>query len=175
MSPASKGGARVPGPLAAPSSQALPMGALPPNPRAKGFQPDACPAVREVLSRVGDKWSVLIVSVLGGGRRRFSELRRSIEGISQRMLTLTLKGLERDGLVTRTVFPTVPPRVEYDLTPLGATLLQPIEALAAWAHENKTSIHEAQRRFDQRAARRAKASQDGAASGPRLRIPAETS
>ncbi len=123
-----------------------------------GFTPDACPAVREVLSRVGDKWSVLIVSLLGGGRRRFSELRRAIDGISQRMLTLTLKGLERDGLVTRTVYATIPPRVEYELTPLGTTLLDPIEALATWAHENKVAIHEAQRRFDQRAARRAKAS-----------------
>jgi DNA-binding HxlR family transcriptional regulator len=126
----------------------------PPEPHS----PDACPAVREVLSRVGDKWSVLIVSLLGGGRRRFSELRRAIDGISQRMLTLTLRGLERDGLVTRTVFPTIPPRVEYALTPLGVTLLGPIEALASWAAENKTAIHDAQRRFDQKAARRAKAS-----------------
>ena len=115
---------------------------------------DACPAVREVLSRVGDKWSVLIVVVLGEGRRRFSELRRSIDGISQRMLTLTLKDLERDGLVTRTVHPTIPPRVEYDLTPLGRTLLDPIAALATWAAENKTAIHAAQARYDARAAQR---------------------
>ncbi len=79
-----------------------------------------CLAVREVLDRVGDKWSVQIVGCLGGGRQRFSELRRSIDGISQRMLTLTLKGLERDGLVTRTAYPTIPPRVEYELTELGS-------------------------------------------------------
>ncbi len=78
-----------------------------------------CLAVREVLNRVGDKWSVLVVALLGDGKKRFSELRRTIEGISQRMLTLTLKGLERDGLVTRTMFPTIPPRVEYELTKLG--------------------------------------------------------
>ena len=75
-----------------------------------------CLAVREVLNRVGDKWSVLIVALLGDGTKRFSELRRMIEGISQRMLALTLKGLERDGLITRTVYPTVPPREEYQLT-----------------------------------------------------------
>src|SRR5258707_15551936 len=88
-----------------------------------------CLAVREVLNRVGDKWSVLIVSLLGDQPKRFNELRRTIEGISQRMLTLTLKGLERDGLVTRTVYPTIPPRVEYKLTALGRTLLKPIQAI----------------------------------------------
>src|SRR2546421_2349465 len=92
--------------------------------------PQKCPAVREVLNRVGDKWSVLVVELLGDGTKRFSELRRSIEGISQRMLTLTVRGLERDGLVTRTVFPTVPPRVDYQLTAMGRTLLKPIRALA---------------------------------------------
>jgi len=93
-------------------------------------KPEACPAVREVLSRVGDKWSVQIVALLGDGSKRFSELRRAIEGISQRMLTLTLRNLERDGLVTRTVFPEIPPRVDYELTRLGETLLEPIIALA---------------------------------------------
>src|SRR5262245_59511361 len=93
---------------------------------------ETCPAVREVLHRVGDKWSVQIVALLGDGSMRFSELRRSIEGISQRMLTLTLRGLERDGLVTRTVFPEIPPRVDYELTRLGKTLLEPISALADW-------------------------------------------
>ena len=123
----------------------------------KGF-PGACPAVREVLARVGDKWSVLVVSLLGEDKKRFSELLRAITGISQRMLTLTLRGLERDGLVKRTVYATVPPRVEYALTPLGRTLLEPIMALAGWAADNRTSIHEAQARFDARAARVAKAS-----------------
>lgn len=104
--------------------------------------------MREVLSRVGDKWSVLVVSLLGAGPRRFSELRRSIEGISQRMLTLTLRGLERDGLVTRTVHPTQPPSVEYALTSLGRTLLEPVHALATWARKNRTSIQAARERFD---------------------------
>ena len=108
---------------------------------------DDCP-VREVLSRVGDKWSVLIVAVLRDGSMRFSDLRRSIDGISQRMLTLTLRGLERDGLVTRTVTPTTPPRVDYALTPLGRTLLEPIMALAEWAETNRPAIHTARRRYD---------------------------
>ncbi len=107
-----------------------------------------CPAVREVLNRVGDKWSVQIVALLGDGAMRFSELRRSIEGISQRMLTLTLRGLERDGLVTRTVFPEIPPRVDYELTKLGKTLLAPIQGLAEWAEEYRTSIQEAREKFD---------------------------
>jgi DNA-binding HxlR family transcriptional regulator len=117
---------------------------------------DQCP-VREILDRVGDKWSVLVVALLRDGARRFSELRRAIDGISQRMLTLTLKGLERDGLVTRTVYATVPPRVDYELTPLGHTLLKPITALADWADENRPAIMEARRRFDAKASRRAKA------------------
>jgi len=107
-----------------------------------------CLAVREVLSRVGDKWSVLVVSLLGAEPLRFSELRRSIEGISQRMLTLTLRGLERDGLVTRTVHPTLPPSVEYALTPLGRTLLEPVAALSSWARKNRTNIQAARERFD---------------------------
>ncbi len=108
----------------------------------------SCPAVREVLNRVGDKWSVLIVQRLADGPKRFSELRRAIEGISQRMLTLTLKGLERDGLLTRTVYPTVPPRVDYELTELGRTLRKPIQALAKWAQENREGIQVARYRYD---------------------------
>lgn len=104
---------------------------------------------REVLTRVGDKWSVYIVSTLGQGPRRFSELRRSVLGISQRMLTLTLRGLERDGLVTRTVQPTVPPRVDYALTPLGQTLLEPVLALAFWADRHAPEIQASQARFDE--------------------------
>ena len=109
-----------------------------------------CLAVREVLNRVGDKWSVLVVALLGDGKKRFSELRRTIEGISQRMLTLTLRGLERDGLVTRTVFPTIPPRVDYELTDLGRGLWQPAEALGKWAHDHQTEIEDARARFDRR-------------------------
>jgi DNA-binding HxlR family transcriptional regulator len=115
---------------------------------------EACPAVREVLNRVGDKWSVLIVALLRDGSKRFSELRKSIEGISQRMLTLTLRGLERDGLVTRTVYPTIPPRVDYGLTPLGRTLLGPIMGLAMWADKNRVAIQDARKRFDAKEARR---------------------
>jgi DNA-binding HxlR family transcriptional regulator len=107
-----------------------------------------CPAVREVLNRVGDKWSVLVVALLGDGKKRFSELRRAIEGISQRMLTLTLKGLERDGLITRTVYPTIPPRVEYDLTKLGRSLLAPIIGLGDWAAKNRERIQAAREKYD---------------------------
>lgn len=107
-----------------------------------------CLAVRDVLNRVGDKWSVLIIFTLGQGPRRFNALRRDIEGISQRMLTLTLRGLERDGLVRRAVYASVPPRVEYTLTPLGQTLLTPISALAGWAGEHREDIQAARARFD---------------------------
>jgi DNA-binding HxlR family transcriptional regulator len=110
--------------------------------------PADCRAIGEVLARVGDKWSVLVVTRLGDGSKRFNELKRSIGGISQRMLTLTLRGLERDGLVTRTVLPTVPPRVDYALTPLGRDLLQPVSALGAWAIRNQAKIARARERFD---------------------------
>jgi DNA-binding HxlR family transcriptional regulator len=112
-----------------------------------------CLAVREVLNRVGDKWSVLIVALLGDGKKRFSELRRTIEGISQRMLTLTLKGLERDGLVTRTVYPTIPPRVDYELTKLGRSLLIPITGLGDWAAQNRQRIQTAREKYDVRNSR----------------------
>jgi DNA-binding HxlR family transcriptional regulator len=114
--------------------------------------PGDCRAVSDVLARVGDKWSVLVVTRLGEQPMRFNELRRSIGGISQRMLTLTLRGLERDGLVTRTVFPTIPPRVDYALTPLGRDLLQPVSELGAWAVRNQDKIARARARFDGQAA-----------------------
>jgi DNA-binding HxlR family transcriptional regulator len=101
-----------------------------------------------VLARVGDKWSVLVVGVLSDGPMRFSELRRAIDGISQRMLTLTVRGLERDGLVTRTVTPTIPPRVDYELTRLGKTLLEPILGLAKWADVNRPAIQQSRDRYD---------------------------
>jgi DNA-binding HxlR family transcriptional regulator len=107
-----------------------------------------CLAVREVLNRVGDKWSVQVVALLGDGKKRFSELRRGIDGISQRMLTLTLKGLERDGLITRTAYPTIPPRVEYELTKLGRSLLNPIKELGDWAGQNRERIQIARNRYD---------------------------
>ena len=105
------------------------------KPRHNGLPAD-CRAISDVLARVGDKWSVLVVTRLGERALRFNELRRSIGGISQRMLTLTLRGLERDGLITRTMFPTIPPRVDYALTPLGRDLLEPVSALGAWAIRN---------------------------------------
>ena len=111
--------------------------------------PEDCRAVSEVLSRVGDKWAVLVVSTLGDGPKRFNELRRALGSISQRMLTLTLRALERDGLVTRTVFPTIPPRVDYELTKLGRSLLEPVSELGAWARKNRAAIVEARQKFDQ--------------------------
>jgi DNA-binding HxlR family transcriptional regulator len=110
--------------------------------------PDQCLAVHEVLSRVGDKWSVLVVSALGDGPKRFNELRRTLGSISQRMLTLTVRALERDGLITRTVYPTIPPRVEYELTALGRSLLEPVKSLGDWALENRPAIQAARQRFD---------------------------
>ncbi len=107
-----------------------------------------CRTVTEILSRIGDKWSVQVVVQLGNETRRFNELRRMVDGISQRMLTLTLRGLERDGLVTRTVYPTVPPRVEYRLTELGRSLLAVVRALGDWAIENRDEILAARARFD---------------------------
>jgi DNA-binding HxlR family transcriptional regulator len=109
-----------------------------------------CRKVSRVLARIGDKWSVLIVMMLSGGPRRFNEMKRMIGGISQRMLTLTLRGLERDGLVMRTVYPTVPPRVDYELTPLGRSLREPVSALGSWAQENMDAIDAAQADFDKR-------------------------
>ena len=116
-----------------------------------------CQAVSEVLQRVGDKWTVLVVKILGRGPMRFNELKRTIDGISQRMLTLTLRALERDGLVTRTVFPSVPPRVDYELTALGRSLLVPVSALAAWAIDHRAAIAAAQIKFDAKAAAEAAA------------------
>ncbi len=111
-------------------------------------EPEDCRAVSEVLSRVGDKWTVLVVSTLGGGPKRFNELRRALGSISQRMLTLTLRALERDGLVTRTVYATIPPRVDYELTRLGRSLLEPVCPLVQWARRNRPAIAEARRRYD---------------------------
>jgi DNA-binding HxlR family transcriptional regulator len=109
---------------------------------------ETCRAVSGVLARIGDKWSVLIVSRLGSKPMRFNELKREIAGISQRMLTLTLRGLERDGLITRTVFATIPPRVDYELTALGRSLLEPVNALADWALKHASKIDQARAKFD---------------------------
>lgn len=126
------------------------------SPGNKKVSHESCIAVREVLNRVGDKWSVQIVTNLKDGPKRFSQLRRDVEGISQRMLTLTVRNLERDGLISRTVEPTVPPRVDYELTRLGKTLLEPLVQLAMWAAENRLQIDDARKRFDAQAQRKAK-------------------
>ena len=109
-----------------------------------------CRSVASVLARVGDKWSVFVIMLLIDGPTRFNELKRRIGGISQRMLTLTLRGLERDGLVTRTVFPTIPPRVDYELTDLGRGLAKPVQALGQWAFAHLPEIEGARTRFDAR-------------------------
>jgi DNA-binding HxlR family transcriptional regulator len=121
-----------------------------PAPRRPDPNHADCRGVASVLSRVGDKWSVFVIMMLGDGPKRFNELKRMINGISQRMLTLTLRGLERDGLVTRTIFPTIPPRVDYELTELGHGLSQPVEALGRWAMEHLAQIEAARTHFDQR-------------------------
>lgn len=119
------------------------------SPVSKGHPiSEDCIAARVVLDRIGDKWSLLVIQLLGSRKMRFNELKRSIEGISQRMLTLTVRRLERDGLVIRTVFPTNPPMVEYELTSMGFTLLKPVETLVAWAQENRQNIQDARESFD---------------------------
>ncbi|WP_265561680.1 winged helix-turn-helix transcriptional regulator [Sphingomicrobium arenosum] len=107
-----------------------------------------CKNVAPVLNRVGDKWSMLIVMVLATGSRRFNELKREVDGISQRMLTRSLRGLERDGLVNRAVTPSIPPRVDYDLTELGRSLTGPVKALGDWAIDHIGCIRAAQERYD---------------------------
>lgn len=107
-----------------------------------------CRKVSQILARVGDKWSVLLVSLLVERPHRFNELKRKVGGISQRMLTLTLKGLERDGLVTRTQYPTIPPRVDYALTALGRSLAVSVQALGAWAVTHVPEIEAARARYD---------------------------
>src|ERR671935_277822 len=121
---------------------------LPPAPNA--HEGSDCRAVASVLARVGDKWSVFVIMMLDDGPKRFNELKRMVGGISQRMLTLTLRGLERDGLVTRTVYPTIPPRVDYELTDLGRGLAQPVQALGKWAFEHIPEIEGARSHFDKR-------------------------
>lgn len=113
-----------------------------------GHDHEACRPIRHVLERVGDKWSLLVIYQLSTGKLRFNELRRALPTISQRMLTHTVRELERDGLVLRTVIPSVPPRVDYELTRLGATLLIPVQGLADWALAHQSEMEEARGRFD---------------------------
>lgn len=109
-----------------------------------------CRPINDVVSLIGDKWTVLVISLLGDGSMRFSELKNAIGAISQKMLTTTLRGLERDGYVTRTVFPTIPPRVDYELTALGRDLLVPVKALRDWALSNRLRVEVARTKFDTR-------------------------
>lgn len=107
---------------------------------------------REILDRVGDKWSLQVISLLGERTKRFTELKREIDGISQRMLTVTLRGLERDGIVSRTVYPVMPPRVDYSLTPMGATLMEAASTLVRWAESHLNEIDAARADYDVRTA-----------------------
>lgn len=113
------------------------------------IQSSDCQKISQVLARVGEKWSILIIMMLSGGPRRFTELKRSINGISQRMLTLCLRGLERDGLINRNVIAVMPPHIEYSLTPLGVSLTQPVIALGSWASDHIADIAAARAAFDQ--------------------------
>lgn len=116
--------------------------------RAIDPTPEGCVAIAETLARIGDKWTVLVIASLSAGEpKRYSELRRKLAGISQRMLTLTLKGLEQDGLVTRTLYPTIPPRVDYVLTPLGRKLVLPLQALYEWAVQHRPEMLAARDKF----------------------------
>ncbi|MCW5718816.1 MAG: helix-turn-helix transcriptional regulator [Bauldia sp.] len=118
------------------------------DPATEADHTDAyCWIIGSIISRVGDKWSVFVVRRLSQGTARFSEIRRSIPGVSQRMLTLTLRGLEADGLVERTVHPTVPPSVEYALSPLGQTLIEPMRVLGEWAFAHRDEVEAARARF----------------------------
>jgi DNA-binding HxlR family transcriptional regulator len=125
--------------------------------RARSHSYEECRASADVLARIGEKWTVMVVGVLSQGSMRYSQIFKLMHGISQRMLTLTLKSLERDGLVTRTMHPTIPPRVDYALTERGQTLIVPLSALGIWAQENRTAIEATRRDFDQRHGNNAKA------------------
>jgi DNA-binding HxlR family transcriptional regulator len=121
----------------------------------KPYHSAECRMANDVISLVGDKWSVLVVVLLGQGTKRFTEIKTSVEGISQKMLTVTLRGLERDGYVKRTIYPTIPPKVEYELTDLGRELLVPLRALGTWAIANHARVQAARAAYDLRGTREA--------------------
>ena len=117
----------------------------------KGIEHATCMAMTDILNRIGDKWTVMVVGILSrNGTMRFNELKRTINGVSQRMLTLTLRNLERDGLVTRTIYPEIPPRVEYGLTELGRTLKKPIDSLWVWSEQHGQDVGIARANYDAR-------------------------
>lgn len=137
-----------------------------------GIKPETenCRAVSDVLARIGDKWTVYVVGLLSNGPMRFNEIRRAVGSISQRMLTLTLRGLERDGLVTRTVYPTIPPRVDYELTELGRTLICILKPLSEWAIANREIVEMSRAKFDGQAKGGSQAT--AVKSGLKRRLPA---
>lgn len=114
-------------------------------------RPETCKPIGEILSRVGDKWTIMLLAALGDRRMRFGELHRAIDGISQRMLTVTVRNLERDGLLIRTIYPTVPPRVEYELSDLGRSLKDALAPVGNWVSANQQNIDASRRQFDERA------------------------
>jgi DNA-binding HxlR family transcriptional regulator len=118
------------------------------NVRPKMQNQSDCRLMAQILDRVGDKWTILVVGFLSSGPMRFNEIMRAIEGVSHRMLTFTLRRLEQDGLVTRTAYPTIPPKVEYELTKLGHSLTGPLKTLADWAERNRPRIEAARTRFE---------------------------
>jgi DNA-binding HxlR family transcriptional regulator len=134
----------VPEGLAVPTGFAVPEGLAVPRPSAAECR------IREILGRIGDKWSLFVIFRLGDGPQRFTTLKRAVDGISQRMLTVTLRGLERDGIVSRTMYPVMPPRVDYALTPLGHTLLDAVGALMAWVDEHLPEVDAARDAYDAR-------------------------
>lgn len=145
------GTAAAAGPAAGPGAAAGPG-----TPMAEPGPPMAKCRIREILDRIGDKWSLFVIFRLGDGPQRFTALKRTVDGISQRMLTVTLRGLERDGIVSRTMYPVMPPRVDYALTPLGHTLLDAVGALMAWADEHLAEVDAARDAYDARAMPRAR-------------------
>ena len=162
--PAARGASGPPGTLAASG-----------EPAARGAEPGVSVAkcrVREILGRIGDKWSLFIIFRLGDGPQRFTSLKRAVDGISQRMLTVTLRGLERDGIVSRTMYPVMPPRVDYALTPLGHTLLDAVGALMAWADEHLAEVDAARDAYDARSSSGVPEMPAPAASGHREPAPA---
>jgi DNA-binding HxlR family transcriptional regulator len=143
--PADRAGAALPTGPADRAGAALRAGFAVPGPSAAKCR------IREILGRIGDKWSLFVIFRLGDGPQRFTTLKRAVDGISQRMLTVTLRGLERDGIVSRTMYPVMPPRVDYALTPLGHTLLDAVGALMAWVDEHLPEVDAARDAYDARA------------------------
>jgi DNA-binding HxlR family transcriptional regulator len=147
--PADLAGAAMSAGSAAMAESAAGWSAVPGESVVPGPSAGKC-RIREILGRIGDKWSLFVIFRLGDGPQRFTTLKRAVDGISQRMLTVTLRGLERDGIVSRTMYPVMPPRVDYALTPLGHTLLDAVGALMAWVDEHLPEVDAARDAYDAR-------------------------